>query len=174
MFKICKEDSIRLINVVGIISYTTVIIRFVMAVRIEGLLHPFNYCVNGIGLEVHGLTYMFMTIILYYWITRGTEYFLRDKLLWLIMLFIVLGNKRAAYLGALIVVVLYWALSKFTKHRKSIVLAVSMIVLISLFVCVVLIYLVYYRCLILTMILEIVLDLNFEITSSLIIQFLLS
>ena len=91
-------------TVVGVISYTTVIIHYIYLAGIDGILHPFNNRVDGVGLEVHGLTYMFVLILLYYGMTKGVKYILKNKLLWLVILYVILGNKRAAYLGAMIAI----------------------------------------------------------------------
>ena len=121
IFKFENENAIHLVTVVGVISYTTVIIHYICLSGIDGILHPFNNRVNGVGLEVHGLTYMFVLILLYYGMTKGIKYIFRNKLLWLVTLYVVLGNKRAAYLGAAIVIFLYWLLLSFGKKKKIIV-----------------------------------------------------
>ena len=121
IFKFENENAIHLVTVVGVISYTTVIIHYICLSGIDGILHPFNNRVDGVGLEVHGLTYMFVLILLYYGMTKGIKYIFRNKLLWLVTLYVVLGNKRAAYLGAAIVIFLYWLLLSFGKKKKIIV-----------------------------------------------------
>ena len=73
IFKFENENAIHLVTVVGVISYTTVIIHYICLSGIDGILHPFNNRVDGVGLEVHGLTYMFVLILLYYGMTKGIK-----------------------------------------------------------------------------------------------------
>lgn len=140
IFKFENENVIHLVTVVGVISYTTVIIRYICLAGIDGILHPFNNRVDGVGLEVHGLTYMFVLILLYYGMTKGIKYIFRNKLLWLVTLYVVLGNKRAAYLGAAIVIFLYWLLLSFGKKKKIIVTVTTVLTVGFLFGYIVLIH----------------------------------
>lgn len=132
VFRVAKEKSIKIITVTGVISYTTVIIRYISVAGLEGMFTPFNHRVNGIGLEVHGLTYCFMLIIIYYYITRGFKYILKDKLLWIVIIYIILGNKRAAYLGVLIAIVLYKMFQLFGDKKDRILIIATTIMMISL------------------------------------------
>lgn len=133
IFKIKNENAIYFVTVVGVISYTTVIIHYIYLAGIDGILHPFNNRVDGVGLEVHGLTYMFVLILLYYGMTKGVKYILKNKLLWLVILYVILGNKRAAYLGAMIAIFLYWLLLSFGKKRKFIVSVTTVLAVCFLF-----------------------------------------
>lgn len=129
-----KERSIRLVTITGVISYTTVIIRYILVAGVDGIVHPFNHRVNGIGLEVHGLTYTFVLIVLYYLFTKGYKYILKNKLLWIVIIYIFLGNKRAAYLGAVIAVVLYYLIASFGKRKKLILGITTFLMLFCMFV----------------------------------------
>lgn len=140
IFKFENENAIHLVTVVGVISYTTVIIHYIYLAGIDGILHPFNNRVDGVGLEVHGLTYMFVLILLYYGMTKGIKYIFRNKLLLLVILYVILGNKRAAYLGAALAIFLYWLLLSFGKKKKIIVTATTVLTVGFLFGYIVLIH----------------------------------
>ena len=129
-----KERSIRLVTITGVISYTTVIIRYILVAGVDGIVHPFNHRVSGIGLEVHGLTYTFVLIVLYYLFTKGYKYILKNKLLWIVIIYIFLGNKRAAYLGAVIAVVLYYLIASFGKRKKLILGITTFLMLFCMYI----------------------------------------
>ena len=65
--------------------------------------------------------------------TKGVKYILKNKLLWLVILYVILGNKRAAYLGAMIAIFLYWLLLSFGKKKKFIVSVTTVIAVCCLF-----------------------------------------
>lgn len=140
IFKFEKENAILLVTLVGVISYTTVIIRYISLAGIDGILHPFNNRVEGVGLEVHGLTYMFVLTLLYYGMTKGINYILKRKLLWIVSFYVILGNKRAAYLGVMIAIFIYWLLLLFGKKKRIIVAITTILTVFFLFGYIVLIY----------------------------------
>lgn len=117
--------SIKIFCVVGIISYITVIIRYISIAGIYGILHPFNYRVNGVGLEVHGLTYCFVLIILLALLNKQLRKQIGNNLLIIITIFAILGNKRAAYLSAVIVYILNILIKKSEKKNPRILFYIS-------------------------------------------------
>ena len=129
-----KENALKFIAIVGILSYFTVIIHYIYLGGINALIHPFNNRVNGVGLEVHGLTYMFVLLILYSWYEKGIKYILTSPLYCIVIFFIFLGNKRAAYLGAILSICLYYCLKIGLKKNKNLLFYAGYLLLIFLFI----------------------------------------
>lgn len=130
------EESMFIILKSAIVSYSTVIIRYIAVAGFEGILHPFNYRVNGVGLEVHGLTYCLAIIFIYFWVTKGYKYIFRHGIFYITVLYIILGNKRALYLGMVVTILLY-QLFKIFSNKKEKILGIatgSILILVLIFI----------------------------------------
>ena len=118
--KIFGEKTLKLIIIAGTISYISVIIKWIIYSDINQVFNIFNNSVNGVSLEVHGLTYIFALILLYYIMNNTITNKKKIMLLAFLMFIIVLGNKRIIY-GALIISIgLYYILNRNCKSSKII------------------------------------------------------
>lgn len=117
--KIFGKKTLKLILIAGVISYMSVIMKWIMYADINQIFNIFNNSINGVSLEVHGLTYYFGLIFLYFVMDEQIEK-KRNKVIYYFLIFlIILGNKRAIY-GALIACTgLYYFLNKKNNMKKN-------------------------------------------------------
>ena len=67
--KLFGKDCVRLITYAGLISYFTVIIRWIFTAGVPEMFHIFNNKINGMSLEIHNVTYCFGLLFIYYFLT---------------------------------------------------------------------------------------------------------
>lgn len=114
-----REKTVTLLVIAGWVTYSTVIIRYVMA----GGRSPFGVA-DGITLEVHFLTYMFAMIF----ITRLLKKKKTKADIWILVacgVGIILGDKRALYLAMAVALGIYFLFRKILKYQTKGLLALT-------------------------------------------------
>lgn len=114
------KECIKLISYAGLLSYFTVIIRWIYAAGFPEMFHIFNNTVNGISLEIHNVTYCFGLIFLYYMLTDQESKKTKIRMCTLLGVAIFLGNKRALYLALVITLGVYWLLHKYESKSMRV------------------------------------------------------
>lgn len=113
------NDTPRLLIISGLISYSTVFIRYVYYGGFGILLHFANNKVNGISLEVHNLTYCMGLFFLYYLLSDKYNNKFKTKICLILMIGIFFGDKRALYLGLTVTLLVYFLFHKFKEKRPT-------------------------------------------------------
>ncbi|WP_287085187.1 O-antigen ligase family protein [Blautia sp. LMAG:89] len=114
-----RNDTPRLLIISGLISYSTVFIRYIYYGGFGILLHFSNNKVNGISLEVHNLTYCMGLFFLYYLLSDKYDKKFKTKICLILMLGIFFGDKRALYLGLAVTLLVYFLFHKFKEKRLT-------------------------------------------------------
>lgn len=122
-----------LIIVSGLISYSTVFIRYISAGGIQALFHFMNNKIDGISLEVHNLTYCFGMFFLYYLLSERFSNKYKFRICAILGIAIFFGNKRALYLALGVTLFIYWLFSHFKEKRLSILRVVFALYIIFAF-----------------------------------------
>lgn len=113
------NDTPRLLTISGLISYSTVFIRYIYYGGFGILLHFSNNKVNGISLEVHNLTYCMGLFFLYYLLSDKYDNKFKTKICLILMVGIFFGDKRALYLGLAVTLLIYFLFHKFKEKRLT-------------------------------------------------------
>lgn len=127
-------DIIRLIAISGMISYFTVICRWFYINIIDSVLELSNGQMMEVTLEVHEVTYIFGMILIYYLLNKGYTGKFKTIICMSLLVGIVLGNKRALYLGIAVALFVYWIFQKFSDKHKRMLLGIAIVYFIFLFV----------------------------------------
>lgn len=128
-----KKKSLFFLTIAGMMSYATVVIRWLLAAGIDDIMHPFNHTINGITLEVHELTYIFGILFLYYLLSKDYDKNFKMTICIALAVAIILGNKRALYLGMVISLFVYWLFHKFDNKNKQLLRVIAVIYFLILF-----------------------------------------
>lgn len=108
-----KKQTIGLIIIAGVLTYSTVIVRFILA----GGRNPFG-AANGITLEVHTLTYIFSMVFIALLLDKKIKKEIKKILCIICFVGIVLGNKRALYLAMGIALFVYYLFHKVLQNKS--------------------------------------------------------
>ena len=118
----------------GCISYFTVIIKYIAYGGIYGITHIFNYEVNGVTLEVNNFTYVCALCFIYYLLSNQYTKKQKKKILPLLFINIILGDKRAIYFAMLVTFFVYFLFHK-QKEKHLVILRITFILyIVSAFV----------------------------------------
>lgn len=124
---------IKYIIIAAMISYFSVLCKWVYygihSDNIWNIFRIFNNQINKVSLEVHGLTYIFGIILLYYILNNyGTK---KNKYTIILLAFtIFIGNKRVIYLSFFVVLLFYFFFHKKRgdKYSRLIIRIVSLLI----------------------------------------------
>lgn len=132
-YKKFGKDCVRLFIIAGLISYSTVIVKFFYYAGLHGFSGLFNAGYNGITLEVHNLTYILGMFFLYYILSQ--DYTPKSKKITLLVLFvgIFLGDKRAIYVSLIISMFVYWIFHKLDKRNAHLLKIITFIYFVASF-----------------------------------------
>lgn len=133
------NDTPRLLIISGLISYSTVFIRYVYYGGFGILLHFANNKVNGISLEVHNLTYCMGLFFLYYLLSDKYDNKFKTKICLILMIGIFFGDKRALYLGLIVTLLVYFLFHKFKKKRLTLLKIIFVFYIVAAFIYLILI-----------------------------------
>lgn len=134
-YKVFREKSLNIFLVTCWVSYIPVILKWIFAAGIPGVFHIFD-SFGGISLEVHNITYCFGISLIYYTLTKKYK---NSILVFFLLVGIIIGNKRALYIGLLLSLLFYNLLYKFEKKSKLILLLTSTLFVAAAFASLVLI-----------------------------------
>lgn len=126
-----KNKSLNVFLIACWVSYIPVIIKWILSAGIPGIFYIFN-TYNGISLEVHNITYCFGIALLYFFISG--KYKDNIKLCVFLIIGIVIGNKRALYIGITLALLVYYLLYKHEKKNRIILYSVVFLMFVSCFV----------------------------------------
>lgn len=127
------KDTVRLIVISGLISYATVFIQYIQRAGFKGLIF-FQHVVNGVGLEVHDLTYCMGLIFIYYLLSDEYSKSYKIKALIPISIAIIYGNKRSLFLGLAISILIYVLLNRFESQSLQLLWIVFGIYIVGAFI----------------------------------------
>lgn len=137
-----KGKSLNVFLIACWVSYIPVIIKWIFSAGIPGIFHIFN-TYNGVSLEVHNITYCFGIALLYFVVTG--KYKDNFHLFVLLIIGIIIGNKRALYIGIVLSLIVYYLLFKSEKKNRIILYFVVFLVFISSFISLLLIKYGYFE-----------------------------
>ena len=124
--KLFGKDCVRLITYAGLISYFTVIIRWIFTAGVPEMFHIFNNMINGVSLEIHNVTYCFGLLFIYYFLTDQETKKIKNRMCVLLGIAIFLGNKRALYLALGVTLFIYWLMHRF-QSKQMLILKICLI-----------------------------------------------
>ena len=127
------KDTVRLIVISGLISYATVFIQYIQRAGLKGLIF-FQHVVNGVGLEVHDLTYCMGLFFIYYLLSDEYSKSYKIKALIPISIAIIYGNKRSLFLGLAISILIYVLLNRFESQSLQLLWIVFGIYIVGAFI----------------------------------------
>lgn len=127
------KDTVRLIVISGLISYATVFIQYIQRAGLKGLIF-FQHVVNGVGLEVHDLTYCMGLFFIYYLLSDEYSKSYKIKALIPISIAIIYGNKRSLFLGLVISILIYVLLNRFESQSLQLLWIVFGIYIVGAFI----------------------------------------
>lgn len=127
------KDTVRLIVISGLISYATVFIQYIQRAGLKGLVF-FQHVVNGVGLEVHDLTYCMGLVFIYYLLSDEYSNSYKIKALIPISIAIIYGNKRSLFLGLAISILIYVLLNRFESQSLQLLWIVFGIYIVGAFI----------------------------------------
>lgn len=133
------NDTPRLLIISGLISYSTVFIRYIYYGGFGILFHFANNKVNGISLEVHNLTYCLGLFFLYYLLSDKYDNLFKTKICLVLMVGIFFGDKRALYLGLIVTLLVYFIFHKFKEKRLTLLKIIFILYIAAAFVYLILI-----------------------------------
>ena len=127
------KDTVRLIVISGLISYATVFVQYIQRAGLKGLIF-FQHVVNGVGLEVHDLTYCMGLFFIYYLLSDEYSKSYKIKALIPISIAIIYGNKRSLFLGLAISILIYVLLNRFESQSLQLLWIVFGIYIVGAFI----------------------------------------
>lgn len=127
------KDTVRLIVISGLISYATVFIQYIQRVGLKGVIF-FQHVVNGVGLEVHDLTYCMGLFFIYYLLSDEYSKSYKIKALIPISIAIIYGNKRSLFIGLAISILIYVLLNRFESQSLQLLWIVFGIYIVGAFI----------------------------------------
>jgi hypothetical protein len=121
-FKWFKKDAPRLFIIAGLISYSTVFIRYFVVGGTYALTHIFGEinledARNGVSLEVHNLTYCLGLFFVFYLLSDKYSISEKLKMCGILAIAIIFGNKRTLYFAMLITLLVYYLFHKVRIQR---------------------------------------------------------
>lgn len=116
-----SKDSVKLLLTAGVISYLTVIVRYIAGV-------------NGVSLESHGFIESCGLLFIYYLLSN--QYDRKQKTIYLSIIGIVLflGDKRICWVALVVTLILYFVLHKFQSRQMHILKIILIIYALMTFV----------------------------------------
>lgn len=126
-YKIFGKKSIKLILIGSVISYSTVLIKWIANSNFSNVLDIFNSSHNNVSLEAHGLVETMGLLFIYYLLINEYSKMQKIKILIIIGTILFLGNKRVVFMGLIISLLVYFLLNKF-KSKHMIILNIILIV----------------------------------------------
>lgn len=130
-----RRDAIKLYIISGLISYITVYFRFIYYGGLNALIHPLSGEFNGVKLEVHNLTYCMGLALIFYILDRenySSKFF--EIMTIVLLLGIIIGNKRTLYLGLVFTLFMYFLFSKFENSKLQMMKIVFLMYIIGAFI----------------------------------------